>query len=508
MKRWGSILSTMLLLSAPIAALAAEPAEVRVVQSVVKLPQVITYVNVLDGAGAPIQDLASPQVIATLAGNPLDIKAIEPVRRDDPIAYVFLVDVSKSLKPAQFDALREVLRSWLTDLGPNDRATILTFGSSVEKLTDFTGDLAVLRSKLADLAPADGSTMLYQALKRGLDTARRVDQGLPGRRAVVLLSDGMDDEVGSATREEVLADLKRDPIPIYAVVYDGGVAKKREKALKDIGMVVRSSGGSIVLPSRQDLETGAVMARRAIHGGIRLTGECPSCVADNSTGHLDLVLGVGKHRLSAVGIDVRMIAAPASPKAAQEVIPAKVQPEPQWYENWVIWAVVGGVFVLAGGGLTWWLMSRRSQAAPAPGPIPAANQALPVSMVVNTGRQTPSLNLGATIPVGPGMAPAPQVPPLRLGLIPVGRSEMPPAQVDLIDRVVIGRAAGSGVRVPDATASGTHCALIRAGERVQIEDLESNNGTWVNGVRVQGRQNLSVGDVITVGKTELRFRMG
>jgi len=490
MTRWGSFLAVCLLLSAPALAVAAEPAEVRVVQTVVKLPQVVTYVNVLDESGASLQELASPQVTATLGGNPLEIKAIEPVRRDDPIAYVFLVDISKSLKPAQFAALREVLQRWLADLGPGDRATILTFGTSVNKLVDFTGDANLLRAKLAELTPSDDSTLLYQALKRGLDTARRADQELPARRAVVLLSDGMDDEVGSATREEVLADLKRDPLPIYAVVYDGGVAKKREQALKDIGLVVRSSGGSIVLPSRQDLEAGAVATRRAIHGGIRLSGQCPACVPDNSAGHLDLILGVGKHRLTAVGVDVRMVADPAPKKVVPEV-QVKVPVETPWYQNWMIWAVTGVLVLFGAAGSVWWF--RRPQ--------PVAHGGGEVAIVERV--DTPPFTSSNSDPQPPGSA----VPPLRLRLIPVGRSEMQPVQVNLTDRLVIGRSTGCGVQVPDRPASGSHCALLRQGNRVQVEDLESNNGTWINGVRLQGRQNLSVGDVITVGKTELRFRM-
>ncbi len=70
--------------------------------------------------------------------------------------------------------------------------------------------------------------------------------------------------------------------------------------------------------------------------------------------------------------------------------------------------------------------------------------------------------------------------------------------------VVIGRAQEADVRVEDRKASSTHCRIDHEGEGYRIRDLESQNGTWINGERVLD-QMLSPGDVISVGATEIRF---
>jgi len=70
--------------------------------------------------------------------------------------------------------------------------------------------------------------------------------------------------------------------------------------------------------------------------------------------------------------------------------------------------------------------------------------------------------------------------------------------------VVIGRAQEADVRVDDRKASSTHCAITQEGEGCRIRDLESQNGTWINGERIVNRM-LAAGDLISVGATEIRF---
>ena len=70
--------------------------------------------------------------------------------------------------------------------------------------------------------------------------------------------------------------------------------------------------------------------------------------------------------------------------------------------------------------------------------------------------------------------------------------------------VCIGREAGNQVSVSSAWISRRHCALRREGDRVVVHDLESRNGTFVNGVPVQC-QELKHGDLLTVGDCSFRF---
>lgn len=51
--------------------------------------------------------------------------------------------------------------------------------------------------------------------------------------------------------------------------------------------------------------------------------------------------------------------------------------------------------------------------------------------------------------------------------------------------LLLGTAAPADVRLTDRYASARHARIVAEGKRLVIEDLESTNGTWVDGVRVQ-----------------------
>ena len=67
----------------------------------------------------------------------------------------------------------------------------------------------------------------------------------------------------------------------------------------------------------------------------------------------------------------------------------------------------------------------------------------------------------------------------------------------------IGRAPGNDLPLAgDGTASGRHCRIDRVDGRLWIEDAGSKNGTYHNGARISGREELSPGaSVICAGRT-------
>lgn len=75
------------------------------------------------------------------------------------------------------------------------------------------------------------------------------------------------------------------------------------------------------------------------------------------------------------------------------------------------------------------------------------------------------------------------------------------------DPVVIGRLSTSDVVLADSNVSRRHAELRRDGARWVLVDLGSTNGTLVNG-KLSREHELSDGDRITFGSSELLFKMG
>ena len=69
----------------------------------------------------------------------------------------------------------------------------------------------------------------------------------------------------------------------------------------------------------------------------------------------------------------------------------------------------------------------------------------------------------------------------------------------------IGRDVNNAIVVDDQFASAQHAVLTYRGRTWYVEDLESTNGTFVNGARVDGVAPLGFGDELQIGQVRLRL---
>jgi hypothetical protein len=72
--------------------------------------------------------------------------------------------------------------------------------------------------------------------------------------------------------------------------------------------------------------------------------------------------------------------------------------------------------------------------------------------------------------------------------------------------LTVGRGGQNDVAIDgDEFASARHVRFEPRRDGVWVQDLGSTNGTYVNGVRIDGARRLDPGDVVRVGETDLRF---
>jgi adenylate cyclase len=75
------------------------------------------------------------------------------------------------------------------------------------------------------------------------------------------------------------------------------------------------------------------------------------------------------------------------------------------------------------------------------------------------------------------------------------------------DPQVVGRALTSDIPVFDPTISRRHAQLALGEHGIEVSDLDSSNGTFVNGTRVE-KARISPGDVVSFGKVSFRITAG
>ena len=74
----------------------------------------------------------------------------------------------------------------------------------------------------------------------------------------------------------------------------------------------------------------------------------------------------------------------------------------------------------------------------------------------------------------------------------------------LVDGLTLGRSDDNAVKLRDARASRQHARIIADGSGWTVEDLNSSNGTFVDGAQVR-RSRLDRGQTLTIGDTPLKI---
>jgi pSer/pThr/pTyr-binding forkhead associated (FHA) protein len=76
---------------------------------------------------------------------------------------------------------------------------------------------------------------------------------------------------------------------------------------------------------------------------------------------------------------------------------------------------------------------------------------------------------------------------------------------DLFGGATIGRSADADVRIEDRYASQIHLRIYSRGRSYYVEDMNSTNGTFLNGAKLEGEAELQHLDRVQIGDTEFRF---
>jgi hypothetical protein len=79
--------------------------------------------------------------------------------------------------------------------------------------------------------------------------------------------------------------------------------------------------------------------------------------------------------------------------------------------------------------------------------------------------------------------------------------------IEIYKSIVVGRSIHANHKVSDELMSGTHCRITLTHSKLEVMDLESKNGTYLNGLRVD-RSDVFLGDEIRVGSTKITILHG
>lgn len=179
-------------------------------------------VGVVDRQGHPVINLSQSDFIVKEDGVRQPIVSFEPTQA--PFSLVLLLDMSGSTLNFRTTLKQSALR-FLDALAPDDRVAVVAFNDKIQTLSTFTTDRRKTAYAVAELAKGAGSTNFYDALRYSL---KLLSNEKPRRRAIVVLTDGIDTAQRNEDRAAALRAVSSNGDPTKAV------APEASRALRDV----------------------------------------------------------------------------------------------------------------------------------------------------------------------------------------------------------------------------------------------------------------------------------
>jgi len=168
------------------------------------------YATVTDDRGEPIGDLSAADFRVAEDGVPQTVSAF--AAGEFPLSVAIGVDRSFSMVSGKVDrlsAVKNAARTFVGALRMDDQVMVIAVGSEIEVAAPLSADHAAALAAI-DRIEAWGTTPLYDAAVRAIGTM----QSAKGRRALVLLSDGVD-RYSDTTAAELLDRARRSNVLVY-----------------------------------------------------------------------------------------------------------------------------------------------------------------------------------------------------------------------------------------------------------------------------------------------------
>lgn len=80
------------------------------------------------------------------------------------------------------------------------------------------------------------------------------------------------------------------------------------------------------------------------------------------------------------------------------------------------------------------------------------------------------------------------------------KSTLSEHEIALNGAVSIGRSSKAEIQLDDEKISGRHCRFLLKRDRLELTDLDSKNGTYLNGIRIE-QSEMFIGDEVRIGDT-------
>lgn len=441
-----------------------------------------------------------------------------------PLKTLILIDNSISIPEADRNTIKEILLEMIAGRSRGELFSVASFSESIDVKTDFTDDYTVLKNAIDELEYVDQETYLTDVLYELLHDNFNKD-GEDAYIRILVISDGVDNKSIGYTADELSGLLKEQKIPIYCIGITNS-SKSNDEQLKNMFAISRQTNADSFLLSEMD-DAMAVLDVLALDRGIVcFTVQPDFSLQDGSQKTIALNIESASENISVMADQVRM------PQKAVKEADATEHPEKETVEQHdrmnpsdfsepmqpppedsmpkkslpgnLLLALAIGIVVIIGGVLfiLYFVRKKRrdsaTQNAIDPFATAFANEQK-LEKTVQMFEQTPlKRKNGSTLYMWE------QENHYTLILTDAASPDKI-FQKPIQDRLVIGRSPDHADICIDyeRTVSAQHCAIEQRNGRFFLIDLQSSNGTFLNGSRVLSEEEIYSGCNLRMGRAEM-----
>jgi VWFA-related protein len=278
----------------PFAAVSAqgETPQIRITQvDNSSFPNVTVYISVTNAAGEPVG--VDPSTIQISENGqtmqPTDVQGGGQAVGEPPIPVttMLVIDISGSMsKNDKLTAAKEAAKSYVNQMRPGDQAGLIAYDTNVYNVQAVTADKAALTAAIDGLKTGS-DTAMYNALIE----AEKSLESVSGRKAVIVLTDGLDNK-SQSTPDDVIKGIGQSGLTISAIGFGDagtvGQAGLNEAALKSLA---EKAGGIYGFATDSEALKGLYQKQsRQLQSEYKITYVSPSTLRDGVNRNLTVSL--------------------------------------------------------------------------------------------------------------------------------------------------------------------------------------------------------------------------
>jgi len=243
-----------------------------------EFPQVTVYVSATDATGEPT-DFDPNGIVLEEDGTIIKPEQVLGSGEIGPLTTMLVMDVSGSMNAGgKLEAAKEAAKAYIDQMRPGDSAGLIIFNTSIDLMQEVTENQKALKAAIRNLK-ATKDTAMYDAL----ESAVEILAGYEGRKAIIVLTDGLDN-MSKSSPEMVLRKIGPAGLTISTIgLGDPTHGKGAQTALDEHALIALAGDAGGVYAYAEEEEALMEIYKqygRALQAECSLTYSSPSVFRD------------------------------------------------------------------------------------------------------------------------------------------------------------------------------------------------------------------------------------